>query len=252
MEEFRAHEFYQEDSSEGGASISFGRMASMASMISSDSGDRELTDMQKRRATRVALDQSLEREEGEVPFINRRSTTLFFAAMILINGVLIGVEADVHIDDDFSWQSTDDLVWLGVESFFLFVFTTELTARVRTDGFFATFRDYWNVFDFLLIVIGIVDTALFALFEINANFTFMRLLRLCRLARIVRMVRFFKALFVLLQGMLNAMRLIIWMVILLLTLIYLCAIVARQTVSYGQHSGKHFSTMGRSCCPSSS
>lgn len=206
---------------------------------------QEESNFKRRQTAREALTDRVEDENAKIKFIYRRSATLFFATMILLNGILIGVQADMD-DEIMDWEDTNDIVWFSVETFFMLVFSTEIILRIEASGVRDVIKDGWNIFDALLVLAGLLDVILM-FFEVETgNLTFMRLLRLCRLARIVRMVRFFRALFVLLQGIRNTFRLIIWMVLLLASLIYVCSVIAKQTVSEGEHSGKYFSSMGTS------
>lgn len=178
-------------------------------------------------------------------WIHTRQAQLFFSILILLNTILMGVEADLHdTSAGFSWSSQDDLAWLCVESSFVMAFTVELGLRIQNDGL-KTFRDPWNIFDGFLVVAGILDNTLLLFLGLNANVTFMRMLRLCRIGRIVKVLRFFRTLYLLLAGMLNAMRMIVWMVILLFSVIYLCAIIARQLIADGEHAREYFHSVPR-------
>lgn len=185
------------------------------------------------------------RQASGPPWIHRKSSSAFFATVIILNALMIGLEVDLHDDNGFSANDTDDLIWLSIELAFIVIFCTELGLRLKADGLRRCMKDPWNCFDAFLISVGIVENIMMAVLSFDMNFTFMRLLRLVRLARIVRMLRFFKALFLLLLGMYNALRMIIWMLILLWSLIYLCSIIARQTIATGTKSKKYFGSMSK-------
>merc|ERR1712196_105390 len=70
----------------------------------------------------------------------------------------------------------------------------------------------WNIFDFILVWLAVLNT--FVLYYIADQdvgvFYSLRMLRLARLARIIRLLRFFKELWLLVVGVFNAMRTLVW------------------------------------------
>merc|ERR1719482_1559399 len=106
---------------------------------------------------------------------------------------------------------------------FLIVFISELSLRLKADGL-QTFKDPWNCLDLLLICTGFLDTWLLQVILVGSfdlfNASFLRIMRLLRLARIAKVFRFFRVLYLLIEGVLNAMKMIVWFVVLMVVLLF--------------------------------
>eukprot|EP00913_Durusdinium_trenchii_P007369 g6928.t1 len=108
-------------------------------------------------------------------------------------------------------------VWLGLETD---------TRKHRN-------RYNWNVFDFLLVVLSILDT--FVLEYISGStgsLSALRVLRVLRVARVLRLLRFFRPLWLLVIGAVDAMRALLWAWVLISILIYIFAILLTRTVGF--------------------
>jgi len=106
------------------------------------------------------------------------------------------------------------LGWVILENIFLVVFTVEFSLNLFVNGF-SCLRNGWNMFDFLVIVGGIISQWMFVptmssqglethwLVKGAQQILIFRMLRLMRLVRAVRLVSSFKALWKLTQGFLQ-------------------------------------------------
>lgn len=147
----------------------------------------------------------------------------FVACLILINGVLLGVQNDEGLE---MWPG-----WFWMEQFFVAVFLVELAARACLLGLvdFFTGSDYgWNLLDLIIVVTSIFETAIQAGWSTNV----LRLARLTRLSRLVRMLRFriFKDLTVMLKGFMGGLRTLAWSMVMLLSAIYVIALFMSSTI----------------------
>jgi len=128
------------------------------------------------------------------------------ATVIVANAIYIGVETN-----EMPVPGSEEAAGYYVaEVVFTSFFTCELLLRIFVErGLF--FLDGWNGFDSILVSIAFVDAFIIENLP-DANmpgggvFVVLRILRLVRLARIVRLLRFFKELWLLVCGVVAALR----------------------------------------------
>lgn len=164
-------------------------------------------------------------------WIDSTKANTFFGAVILANSIYAGVEVDLA---DRSVSDFEEPWWFAIESGFLLIFIVELVLRVKAHRM-GVLRDYWNIFDIVLIVLGVADTWILTLIHLQgqndgANMSSMTLLRvlrifrLLRVLRVLRLFRFFRELLLLAQGIFGAMRALFWAVALIVLVLYICAV----------------------------
>jgi len=155
----------------------------------------------------------------EAPFFQS-----FVGCVILANALVIGLETDEqHVD------------WLFpmLEDIFLGIFAVELCMRLCAygfTGFFASPTDFsWNVFDFVLVFLGVIDRGLCWLERLNSGPQFyivlMRVFRLLRILRIFRIFRVLRQLHILASSLFDAVQSVFWVSVICVLILYICAIV---------------------------
>lgn len=163
-----------------------------------------------------------------------------FTILIIINAIYIGIETDNNLDSDSAAGG-----WFAGEIVFTLLFSVELGLRLLGLRLYF-FRDAWNLFDFVLVVVGVIDTFILSIIRSVQTsegkqdnsldvFMAMRVVRLLRLARIFRLLRFFKELWLLVAGVLNALRTLMWTWMFVLLIIYIFGLVATRML--GQEYG---------------
>jgi len=93
----------------------------------------------------------------------------------------------------------------------------------------------WNVFDLGLVSIAVFDLLFLSLFFAGAaedleGFNVLRILRVLRVARVLRLLQFFEELWLLVAGVLDAMRSLVWAWVLICIIIYVFAVLITSTV----------------------
>lgn len=120
------------------------------------------------------------------------------------------------------------------------MFLVEIALRIRY-GRNTWYKDCWNIFDLLLVSIGIVDSWIlkFALADGDDNnmrsFTMMRvfkLVRLIRILRLLRLFRFLRELVLLAKGILGSLRALVWTGLLLAIVLFMCGRTRVSTVFF--------------------
>lgn len=168
-------------------------------------------------------------------WIHTMQAELFFGGWIILNAICLAVETDHKPDDDRFYAG-----WFVVDSIFNLVFLVEMLIRMfveRDKWLFSA----WNVFDAVLVLIGIVDVWILPATGSGASIRFLtlvrlfKLLRLGRVLRVLRIMRNTKELLLLIGGIAGAMKAMIWGVILLGIMIFISALLVTRLV-------------GKQCC----
>lgn len=121
----------------------------------------------------------------------------------------------------------------GLDLVVVVIFIGEVVVKVAAEG--ATplqyFRNAWNVFDFTIVVVGLLP------FEGGA----VKALRLVRLLRVLKLVRALPKLRILVMGLFLSMSSIAYIGLLLMLLFYLFAVLGVSV--FGQNDPVHFGTL---------
>lgn len=148
---------------------------------------------------------------------------------IFLNTVWLGIETDLHHPEVYENQSLDP--WTVVNYCFVFFFCVELLIRIYSRTWWPFITDNWNKFDFLLVVLSVLDTfVLVYISDGSGSLSALRVLRVLRVARVLRLLRFFRPLWLLVIGAVDAMRALLWAWVLISILIYIFAILLTRTV----------------------
>lgn len=159
--------------------------------------------------------------------------------MILINVILLGVEVDVAgqvgVQDIPAWLSIANAI-------FVTIFVLELMLRFAAVGWtkFWCGEDFsWNIFDFFVIFVSVVDVCIDYLaiwLSPSVNTQNLRLVRSIRLARALRGIRivwlfeYVGALRTLALSIISTSGSLFWTIVILLILIYSFGVVTTQLV----------------------
>jgi voltage-gated sodium channel len=143
----------------------------------------------------------------------------------------MGLETDWARDD--VQDGRYKMSFMIVEIIFLGIFSGEIAVRLRTHRC-RFFWDSWNLFDLVVVGVGMVTVCMELLFEQNTaalSFTStLRALRLLRLARIVKLIRLFRELYLLVNGITSAMRALFWVAIMTILVILVCSIFITRVI----------------------
>eukprot|EP00928_Gymnodinium_smaydae_P096052 TRINITY_DN8397_c0_g1_i1.p1 TRINITY_DN8397_c0_g1~~TRINITY_DN8397_c0_g1_i1.p1 ORF type:complete len:786 (-),score=86.66 TRINITY_DN8397_c0_g1_i1:189-2339(-) len=162
---------------------------------------------------------------------------VIMAVLILGNAAVIGMETDTS---EWPW-------WKLIENFFLAAFTFELFFKMFAYGMRGFFdprhEDYcWHVFDFTIVMFGLIDVTVDFLSGgkmSNGFSSLFRMVRLLRVLRIIRIVKFLKQLYLLAFGLAEAIQAVLWVTILMTFVCYICAIVMVKTIGQPSSDDPH-------------
>jgi len=175
--------------------------------------------------------------------------------VVCMNTIWIAIDTDMN---SASIITNADLQFQIAENFFCAYFFGELFIR------FLAFQikrhclmDYWFVFDLLLVTLMVAETwvvpLVFNFLNLDeedlanaVNIDFLRILRLVRILRLSRMAKLLRAvpeLVIIIKGIGFAARSVLVFFLLWTMIIYVFAIVLRQTTTGFDFGTKHFSTV---------
>jgi voltage-gated sodium channel len=146
---------------------------------------------------------------------------LFFGTFVILNGLMMGYTTDL------SDEAVNDPVLKQIEQAFLVVFITELLIRVIARGVVKSCKDPWTTFDVVVISISVIDLAGLAGGGGGSSMSILRIIRLLRLARLIRLLRLLKELWLLVMSIVEAMKTLVWAVLMLVVVMYITAIMIR-------------------------
>lgn len=173
---------------------------------------------------------------GEVsrPWIHTTAANVTFGTAILLNAIFLGIEADYNKDNRYSTAPMES-PYIISEWIFLSIFSFELILRIKVDRG-RCFRDMWNIFDLMCVVIGILHMwVVFLLRGDRSDMTMLLLLlsvaRAARVLRIVRLFRYLRELVILAQGIYGAIKALGWAMLLIFMVLYICAVITTNSMS---------------------
>jgi voltage-gated sodium channel len=167
-----------------------------------------------------------------VAWIDSDQASVIFGVAIMLNCLVMAFETDLYDVQDGMYKS----LFMTLEIIFIVIFSLEIAVRFKTHllGFFC---DSWNVFDVVIVGIGLVSIYLEIFLGGEKNSAMrvtstLRALRLLRLARIVKLIRLFRELYLLVNGISSAMRALVWVAIMTGLVMLVCAIFITRTIGH--------------------
>jgi voltage-gated sodium channel len=154
------------------------------------------------------------------------------SSIIVANAILIGVQTDIAATQREAEQTVG---MRALDLFFCAVFTVELGFRLSVYHvrFFCSSAWKWNVFDFVVVFVQLVEEVAAAVMGSQGgggtglDFSFMRVLRVLRMIRVLRLVRIMRMigeLRMLVASISNSLRSLMWTIALLSLCIYIVAV----------------------------
>lgn len=154
---------------------------------------------------------------------------------LLLNFASIGFEAHYHVVDGLS-QLGSTLLFVAELIFTLF-FLVEMGLRILVTGiqaYFPKIDNFWNVCDLLLVALGVVISWIIPIVEMSSTIlvdrsslkvlSILLAIRLFRFISMVRRVKFLKQVWLLMKGLADSMRIIVWIIVVIFFLVYIFAV----------------------------
>jgi len=155
---------------------------------------------------------------GGKAIVDRPSFNLIIGAMIFLNALWVGIEVELGPDGG----PLDRIPWFLVDNLFAMTWLGEMAARQMAHGM-DYFKDAWNCFDFVLVILAVVDTYIVSFVSDGGNLRMLmvlRMVRMLRLARLLRLLHMFRELWLIIQGFINSLKTLTWVSMLMALLLY--------------------------------
>lgn len=146
----------------------------------------------------------------------------FFTLLVIINGILVGVDTDHKIP---GWETVFSPIFLGF-------FVVEVSMKMFAIGSIF-FRDVWNVVDFLIVLVSISEQISSVASSNESKSGGTSVLRLFRVLRLVRILGRLEGLSVLIRSFLFSLQSVGWVGVLMILFIYMLGVMA--TTVMGQN-----------------
>ena len=146
--------------------------------------------------------------------VNSKSFGFIISLAIVINAIVIGLETDFACVGSTCKHPDDFIVWIVLENLFLGIFFVEVVLKMYALSMKGYWSDPWNRFDFLLVAISMVDMLAGVVIGSKTGIKIiqvLRVLRVFRLVRLVKLLRQFKELYLLVNGMVEAAKTLVWL-----------------------------------------
>ena len=158
--------------------------------------------------------------------IENKYFVTFITSVIIINAVTLGLETNKNIKTEYG-------VYLSlIDKIALTIFTVELLVKIAVYKL-RFFRDGWNVFDFIIVVVSLIPAS--GPFSVLRAFRIFRTLRL--LSIVPSMKRIIQAIFISIPGILSVGTIII-------LIFYISSVLT--TTFFGDKFYEWFGTVGNS------
>lgn len=158
--------------------------------------------------------------------------------VIALNSVTIGLETDSVAHAVATQEEHDDRLWYIVELIFCIIFLFELLLRLyfhRLRYFTNPVTRAWNVADFIIVSVSVVDTMILIPFGVGGTarvVAMLRFVRMMRLARLLRLLKLFKELWLMVSGLLQSLKTLGWICLVALLFCYACAIICTTVIGH--------------------
>jgi len=185
--------------------------------------------------------------------VDKNWFNMMIGVVIMTNTLVIGFEVDygpqpaVDADGyDLPLAIKDRQMWYTFEAIFSVIFIVEALLKMYYYHW-AYFKTWPNRFDFTLVVLSIVDTFMLQLMNQAGSLrklTVLRVVKMARLCRLIRLLSMFKELWLVVSGVMQSLRTIMWVAVIILMIVYVIAIVMTMQVGHNPMFDLYFKKSG--------
>lgn len=175
-------------------------------------------------------------QDPVVKFVTMRRFEVFITCAILANAVQMGITVQMTASG-FTPQAFDTTTFV-LEHIFTAIFAVEMCLKIYAFRL-AYFMDGWNLMDFCLVSVSIVDNWFLMFFATDDldNLTVLRLVRLFRVFRMIKVVKVKRELLVLVEGIVASIRAMVPIMTLLGLVVYAFSILCVEII--GKENSKY-------------
>jgi len=189
-------------------------------------------------------------DEPIEPFVDRMPFNLFFGIVCILNVLVVGLEADYTCWGLDNCKPADRMMWYMMDCVFAVLFVVELSCRIVMTGVLTYFMGdpltntcgfhMTNTIDFFIVVARFFDTIAFEQAGLDTKIKIIsciRIMQFARVAKLMRLVRSVRELWLIVAGLADLCKTVLWVMILLAIIFWIIGIV--MTIIIG-HSDDFF------------
>lgn len=201
---------------------------------------QQVVKFKKGRQDEEDEDPNPERHDGSLkpaqPYVDLPPFNIFIALTILLNAWVIGLDTNLAAGNDVVLPQS---LVTALQYICLAVFVIELCLRIRFGGvkfFTSRTRRLWNWMDIFVVGVALTGTLVLMNDSQGDNLRLIMLTQVLKIIRLLRLIRFvpvFHELWLVSNGLLNALKVLTWVCGILFVVIYMFSIVC--TLSIGQN-----------------
>jgi len=147
---------------------------------------------------------------------------IYIGTMIMLNALVMGIETDHDMG----------MVGLVLEHIFTATWTVEMVIRIATLKPRGYFTDPWYLLDFCLAWMSILDAWILPGGSSLKMLSVLRILRMLRMLRLVKFLKLFKELWLLVHGLVKAVSVLSWVMVLIIIVVYVAALFMTSVVGH--------------------
>eukprot|EP00747_Dinoflagellata_sp_TGD_P042324 gnl/TRDRNA2_/TRDRNA2_142016_c1_seq2.p1 gnl/TRDRNA2_/TRDRNA2_142016_c1~~gnl/TRDRNA2_/TRDRNA2_142016_c1_seq2.p1 ORF type:complete len:319 (-),score=46.74 gnl/TRDRNA2_/TRDRNA2_142016_c1_seq2:4-960(-) len=148
--------------------------------------------------------------------------------------VVIGIETDLE-----KTEHADSVVWDILEQLFCLIWVGEMITKICFLRWLY-FASRWNWFDAMLVCLSVFEAWAWPLLRnvledeeiVRRLASYLKVMRTVRLLRLIRLMRMFKEMWTIVNGFVKALRACCWVLLLLVMVIYICAVYLTMSVGH--------------------
>jgi len=170
----------------------------------------------------LGIDAVTDKRRIETHIASKPVFNVTIAVLIIVSVIIVGVELDMNI----GYKLEERLGFFLADVLFTLIFFIEMLLRQNQLGW-DFFLDPWNFFDYALIVVNCADVVADVLNSVGGGAkvaTGMRIIRLMRVARHTKGLRPLLGMYMVVQGMVESLKTMVWTGLFLVIMTYVFAI----------------------------
>ena len=127
---------------------------------------------------------------------------------------------------------------INLDHFFVVIFLIEAIVKLSAWSAKEYFKDGWNIFDFVIVVVSLPALLTFVPFFAAHNWSILKVLRLFRMIRLAKFMRFVPRMSMIMEGLVRALKSSVFVIVVLLFLNFILALFTCHF--YGEVAPEYF------------
>jgi hypothetical protein len=186
-------------------------------------------------------------KDPEAPFVEKMPFNATFSFICLLNMIVVALEADYTCWGVEPCKPADRMSWYAMDCVFAMLFAIEISIRIASAGCLTFFLGdpienkagfhVINCIDFSIVFFRFLDTFGFEQAGIDTKIKIISCFRICqfaRVAKLMRLVQGLKELWLIIAGLVDLCKTVMWVMVLLVILFWVFGIVTTIIIGHSE------------------